>query len=871
MAKITNACLTDAINNGNIDDQLKSKIIEKARALAPNGKKGVFNKANAENDPELLKQAALSIMADKQKEKFVNALSLKKQKEIIDNYKKSYDMLEEQGIFGTKVDPKKRAVLAAASILSNINGFRMTGVKSAEAVAKSTQQTFNSKISELYAHYESGVFKGKAKDANDKALLEEMFARGQSNNTQMTKLAGIWEEASKFYVEAFNAAGGNIKFNKEWRVPQSHQQLAVKSAGKDKWVKDIKSKLDWEKMTDNEGNFIPPEKRDEILEEVYETITTNGVNKQQDVTVTDKGVEGARQGQGVSIRNKYQEERFLIFKDAESQFSYNKNYGQGSVMDSMFNYVNNIGYEVGLMEALGPKLGTSLEIVKQMARKRGAEDKAGGLHLIDNIWNIITKNGKEVANPAVANFFTLLRQNAITSFVGSFFTASVGDPGNKVVAARKFGLAGKQSTIPLMYKEVAKTVKQMAKQTDSFGQKGKELSVRRTGNVNHITYMNSQSQRFSDVTAEITQGGGGAVSAVIGKAAELQQNLNNWLYKRSLLTDFTEAGKSAAIGDVQDMLTTYRDTNWADIPKDIKQAMSVAGFDEKDLLLIQKADLEDVGGYETLTINSIMNSRGLTRKEKMEAVTALNTFGNTYANFAIPEMGAFQQGMLNLGGQAGSFGHEILKTILQLKSFPITYFHNQIMGDLRNNGGALNALSSLGYRAMIAAGFGTLAVQLTEVAKGNTPKPFIEATNAERGALIGEAWLKAGGLGILGDFLFKDFNEFGNDFTDFLTGPSVASLSNAMENFGMTRNTLMKSLGYEVTGETIDFDGGTFADVVDYGLDYGNLWYTKAVIHQFVESFLRKDFDPNYQTQKKKREKRLEENGQEYWVEDIFE
>ena len=330
---LTNKCLKEFIESGKMTKEQGKALREQARKIAKKRDKHLYNKETAQNDPELLKQAAFDVMAKRQRDKQVEAMAIEAYSRTILEFEKTFESVDKQ-FAGNWFDKRsKSAVYSAASMLAEVDGAIKANTHSVEKTQHGARKMIYSQLSELVDN--DKIFRGNEGEVAQVKFLKELYEKGSSGKDgQFRKLAESWEIANKMIVDTMNMLGSNIAYNKEWRIPQSHDIMKIKD--KVKWVKKIKDKLDWDKMADSSGDAIPFEKRDEILEGVFDTITTQGMNKINMPTTVNGVLENVNVGGKPALRNKYQEERFLIFKDAQSQYSYSKDFGNGNIVDDMY-------------------------------------------------------------------------------------------------------------------------------------------------------------------------------------------------------------------------------------------------------------------------------------------------------------------------------------------------------------------------------------------------------------------------------------------------------------------------------------------------------------------------------------------------------
>ncbi len=118
----------------------------------------------------------------------------------------------------------------------------------------------------------------------------------------------------------YKKKGGIIGEIENW-MPQLHNSKAIQIAGKDKWKDFVKSRLDWNKITDDYGTPIPLNKREDFLNNVYDTLSTDGANE-----LVEKGKAGGSRAGGKSYASRRDQSRVLHFLSPEAQFDYNKQF-----------------------------------------------------------------------------------------------------------------------------------------------------------------------------------------------------------------------------------------------------------------------------------------------------------------------------------------------------------------------------------------------------------------------------------------------------------------------------------------------------------------------------------------------------------------
>jgi hypothetical protein len=228
--------------------------------------------------------------------------------------------------------------------------------------------------------------------------------------------------------------------------------------------------------------------------------------------------------------------------------------------------------------------------------------------------------------------------------------------------------------------------------------------------------------------------------------------------------------------------------------------------------------------------------------------------------YAIIEPDARAQAFMRQGTRPGTALGEILRSVMQFKSFPISYMQRQIggrrwvrgerqqgmrrgwnFGSLKD--AALYDPNGAVGAAVTAFAFGYISMTLKDLARGKTPR------DPSRKETVYAALLQSGGAGILGDFLFNKVNRFGGGLKGTLAGPLVGEAGRAV--------TAVQSM---LRGEFQDGGEDALRIVMD-NAPFVNLWYTREAANWGILYHLREMISPG--TLSRTERKLKEEYGQE--------
>ena len=236
------------------------------------------------------------------------------------------------------------------------------------------------------------------------------------------------------------------------------------------------------------------------------------------------------------------------------------------------------------------------------------------------------------------------------------------------------------------------------------------------------------------------------------------------------LSWMTQAGKHAFGLEFMGHMAEHRRKTWHQLPKWTEDVLRRNGFSALDWDLMRHVDLhEPRPGATFLRPNEIAQGPGgealaerylqmvirLTRKAVVEGTPEARVFWG--------------------GGRPGTFIGEVSRGMAQFKTFGVSYIMTHLR-DIQHQWQRGQKRDAVGHAATLA-GFGTimgaLAIELQAITSGNDPRITTHLAKGEMpGAKYwGEAFMKAGGFGIWGDFLFASTHAAGGGAMETLAGP----------------------------------------------------------------------------------------------------
>ena len=734
---------------------------------------------------------------------------------------------------------------AARGILNRVDKYKV-GV---EQEAKSRLVDFLEKT--------SPTFLGLCENKKLITDLVHEIAGDDTGNPVAKSAAKAWIDTVESLRQRFNAAGGDIGKLEDWLFPQTHDRYKITNAARrlaggelkqagltikdtvthkkynpnqnrDAWIDFVWDKLDRSKYLDDDLKPLSDDAMRALLSDVFETIRTNGANKENVGKVTA--------GRGKSKANTRQEHRTLMFKDAQARLDYNEVFGSNpSVMGTMMEHIGSMSRDIALMEMLGPSPTNTYNTLKRMAQidtdqqtSSTGKIKSADNSLLDAMWKNLSGSANVVESGFIASIGQGARNLQVAGKLGSAFISSFTDVATYFHTARVNRMPFARSAM-LLVKSLNPADKSDKRFAARAGIIGDEL--------------NSAASRFVE---------GNIGNGITGKLADLTMRL-------SLLSQWTDAVRRAQSLNTMATFAEATKHNWADIDGWLRYRLEEFGVSEDVWKALQKCKPEELNGSHFLTINSIKNAAS-----KNGDIDGLNVdkLVSTYLSFVMDDsfMASLQPDLMtrsitNWGKSRGTVAGEFVRSIFLFKSFPIAMFtrHLQRSKDLyryklQTDGKAAAVWSRVGYMS-------SLVVSTTLVAYvANMFKDLINGSDVKDPTTLDafkRAFTAGGGMGFIGDILVSGMDDYkyGHPALMNMAGPVLSTAMDAYTIFDKYKDN--KDIGANVLR------------IVKGNLPVVNLWYTKQLLNHAVFNQIQEMMNPGYH---RRIEQKIRKNqGVGYW------
>lgn len=651
-------------------------------------------------------------------------------------------------------------------------------------------------------------------------LATEIFdnASGSTGNAMAKAGAKAWLDGIEGLRQRFNNGGGDVGKLDYGYLPQPHDQARVRGAGdaaaRDKWVQTILPQLDRAQYLLEDGARMTDQQLAGVLDRVWETISTGGLNKMEP---------GKNNGNGARA-NAGSETRQIHFKDATAYLDYMGQYGGGSMYDAMLGHIGGLSRDIGLVERYGPNPAQQMRLQMDLAKQADTGTKRSFGMRPESYWDLLSGKTGMAENGTIAQVAQDLRNIQVFGKLAGAVLSSITDVGTYFVTT---------GFNKLSYWESLKSIgRQFDGDTRDFLTMHGVIAETMVSNLNRWSgdnIKNSWSGRLANSTMRL-----------------------------SLMNAWTDTLRRSFSMTMMGGLAKMSKTDWLGLTEWDRAHLGRKGITANDWNVIRSAQLTQHGGADFLTPESIRAGGDPRANEVVAKVLGLITDESEYAVIN-PDLTT--RALSSAGGiSRGTVRGELARSVAQFKSFPIAMISRhwrRMMEAPQGKDGAPALANRLMYGTAMMTSLtmlGAVAYQTKQMTQGKDPADMTTPKFWTR------AMAQGGGLGIVGDFIL----------TDPTANPGDAT-ANAIKNVAGPTVGSAFDIGYKLGVENIyealnGKDTHAAAEAIRIGrshLPYVNLWYAKSAIDHAGLHALQENLSPGYLARMEARSRK--DWNQQYW------
>lgn len=749
--------------------------------------------------------------------------------------------------------PGSQGAMAARALellVENKPGLGGAPFPSIEGRYRAIRGQFDARMAQVIETFETRT----GMDAPNPAVLENVVreAFGQETGDRAAKeLAKGWGEAADLARQMFNAAGGAIGKIDNWGLPQYHDPLAVRRAGKAAWVEAVLPRLDMGKMTDRVTGLPFGERRlRAVLGDTWEKIATGGLSEKRP---------GEHPGKG-RLADRRSDSRFMVFKSADDWMAYQADFGAGDPFGIMMGHLDEMARDIAQMQILGPNPQAQFDWLANFAEREAAMELAAGvegaargktyLRQARNMLDHFTGSANVPERDWLAIAGATTRSWVTGAVLGSAVISEI--PSGPVFGAyaRAFSGAPKVGEMSELVKQLALPANRAAARRAGF-----IVEQATDGVVQGVR----DSLRLETVGAQVDGRGLNAFS----------RRLPSTVFRVTGLTGLTSARKRTFRFEMMGALADRRDMTLAQIAgsadaedKAFADLLKARGFTPADWNAIRAAPLwEPSEGAAFLRPLEVIETAGEDLGLRLAEMIEMQT------RMAVPETTLWTRAKLIGNNKPGTFQGEFMRSWAMFRSFSLTATY--LFGEefvLRSARTARPGMALAGYGVGILAALtlaGGLTIQARQIVQGNDPRDMRDPK------FWGAALTQGGGLGILGDLFYATETRAGKSAAMTSWGPAAALAADA---WNLTGGNVMEvaaglgegeDLGEAVEGAKIGRDAVRFAGRY---APWASIWWARTAWDRMVMDQLQKVVDPEADEDFARQVRRMErEYGQGQW------
>ncbi|WP_312086942.1 hypothetical protein [Acinetobacter variabilis] len=718
----------------------------------------------------------------------------------------------------------------------------MSGIQSIDSKSRAIAAVYRGELVDFYTNIKGGlgVF-------TDKDLVQKIVRERFNDNTGdplAKKISDKMGEVFEGMRERFNRAGGDIGKLDDWGLPQTHSLEKIVKAGKQAWVQKAEGLINTEKYVHEDGTYYSQQEIRELLEHSFDTLASNGANK------TEIGRQSF--GGNSKVTSRHSESRVLHFKDAESWMEYQAEFGGMPFVDLVEAHINGLSKDIALVENLGSNPRNAMRILMDAAEQKDwqkgidandtGKSRKRAQTMFDEFSGQNTPQSEVLANMGLA-----YRSMNVASMLGGTTISSVTDQAMIAKTASIHGIAYR------------KTFGELISQLNPKNKEDRQLA-------------HSLGLATEEMLGSIARWSDDGLTSVHGKSqklARISSGIASQVMRVSGLNALTAASK---VGFTKMLMEKYgrlsRSKSWDDLDALDRELMEKTGLNERAWEVMRLADpVVDRKGNQLMSARSIYEipDSDLTRfgdpqKVRDEVATQFQAHLLDEQGMAVVEAGLRERTWMSAGQRKGTGMGELVKSMLQFKSFPAAFLMRHGSRAMAQDGVKGKAAYGASIFAMTTL-LGALAVQLKELANGNDPSTMWDSDDPQKTMNFWtRSAVQGGGLSILGDILVAGTDTSGRSTSDFMVGPFG---SDAKALLGLTVGNMTQYY------ENKDTNAANEAyKLLKNKIPAQNLWYTKAATNRLVFDELQDMIAPGYR-EKYLRKAEREHDRTRFWGDDI--
>ena len=656
--------------------------------------------------------------------------------------------------------------------------------------------------------------------SRNKALQRQMVQAvfGLGSNPTAKQFAAAWREIDELYILQMNKNGAILTFDPDRQFITEHKVAKLNSVTDVEWMNDILTNVDLARMINPDtGIAFTAAELTAMLPEIRKSILSGGLSNR---------TLGAMHS--LPLWKRLDETHFFVWKDFDAWERYNTKYGFDDLFTAMVRNMDMKARFMGIVDVLGPDpeaMAKYLEDLALLVSRDAGEDGTVRGDAVREAFDIVIGKQGMAANTLLAEAGSSLRQLQHSAILGqlgplSFLTDNINSTHARMLA----GLNAKM-TIPQFFGKAFPLMFRGPKSNAAA------IAIEMGGSLQSIRHSILGSMR-----------GVGEMNA--WKTAHFLSDTNFRMFGQTVITDALQAAYISEFnhGLLRELGKTFDNFGSPRFARTLEHY----GFSEADWLRIS----DEARPYIK---NGRFSLPDMAREHYDDAVRLMAMLEHEKSTQAVISGQPETRRRFTGGTKPGSVGGETFRSMTDLMQFPVTFMFSKIAGTwLTDYLAKPTRLVFLGGLLTAMTLAGGMVTQMRQTSAGR------EWYDWDDPKFLLQALAMGGGLGVVGDLLFRENYGASDSLIYNFFGPTFSTLSTLASLGANSFQTLFSDEPYNI--------GRDFVRLLRGVTPFATGWPVKVVIDRLFFDTIQRWIDPNAQELFRSRIRApMQDHGQGYW------
>lgn len=699
--------------------------------------------------------------------------------------------------------------------------------------------------------------------------MKQPVAGGVTGNANMRALAEAYMATNDETLAFLHRNGGHTDRAEGRTFLQEHDVNKIRKAGiegmfaKADMGKSYKAwrdfvvslNIDWNRM-----GIADPAEREKFLRGMHTNLYTQNFSKKGDLDHV------MRDGGASSLADRHAVERKLWFADAESELSYHEKFGSGErLVDRISNQLSSNARAGVMMQYFGPdaerNVSGALTYIRETNKHLDdSEKRLDSMGKAENMWEEVTGRTAVSTRPNLSSFVDGVKSWTLLAKGASMVFSTPPDRINMATSMAYRGVRG---------------LEQLGMQVAALIPPGPERMAR--------------IEQFENAVDAYIRAGSSSYINDIGRDG-WGSKLTSKMFKWTGFTWVNNMVRRAAGETYATNLGVHSGTRFDDLPAEFQRDLSQYGIEKQEWDIwrshaqsfknqsgVAKSFIspEAIDRFTDSDLDSILTTRGdaLTpaNRERLKDRLRSDTMSLFHDVIEDASTGPTLRGsaIMHQGATRGG-AREVGELFFFLKSYGINSMLRTIERERKRTGstslrdwvadeGVSKKWMLMGHLAGMAAA-GYLTVILSDLRKGQTPSPLVNDEGIAWDTVFNSIQ-RGGGWGIMGDFLFNEYDKRYRSFSDAMLGPVLGEASNIADIATNVKSGLLPDEEGE-RAQSLKAAGYGATKFLRNNLPLANFFLTKPILDHLLWYQMSEGFSPGLA---ERQADYLEKRGRTYW------